>query len=148
MAGGGFFGGGFFADAADYGLVEVIGAFLLGAIHDVESKFRLTLGAFADLDGEGATEVVFDISGFIAGFLGVPGENAQRGEIAWLSFRAAGAGNEILRVIAIGIGNAIQLKPSQGTHVRGIGAFPDSIRYIKGYEPPDDPAGDGNGLIA
>jgi len=33
-------------------LVEVIGAFFLGAIHDVETKFRLTLGALADLDGK------------------------------------------------------------------------------------------------
>jgi len=131
MGGGFLFGGRFFADAADYGLVEVIGALFPGAIHKVEAKFRLTLGALADLNGEGAAEVIFDISGFIAGFPGVLGENAKRGEIARLSFRAAGAGNQVLRVIAIGISDAIQLEPSQGTHVRGIRAFPDSIRYIK-----------------
>jgi len=120
--GGFLFSGGFFADAADYGLVEVIGALFIGGIHDVETKLRLALGAFANLDGEGTAKIVFDVGGFIAGFSGVPGKNSKRGEIAELSFRATSAGNELLRVIAIGGGDAVQLEPSRATHISAGGA--------------------------
>jgi len=62
-------------------LVEVIRRFFLGAIHDVETKFRLTLGALPTWMGKAPQRLFFAISGFIAGFPGVPGENAKRGEM-------------------------------------------------------------------
>ncbi len=129
-------------------MVQAIGAFFFVVVHQVKAKFWIAFGAFADLDGEGAAEIVFDIGGFIAGFPGIPSINAERGEIAGLAFRAVSAGNEILRVVALGISDAVEFEPGEGAHVGGVGAFSNSIGDIEGDESGNDPAGDGNGLIA
>jgi hypothetical protein len=50
-----FFWGGFVADAADYGLNQVIDALFFGGIHYAKAKLGFIFGAFAGADRKGAT---------------------------------------------------------------------------------------------
>src|SRR5271165_4645749 len=113
----GFFGGGFFPDTANDVLDEVINALLLAGVHHTEAKFGLAFGTLADTDGKRTTKLIFNEGGFVAGFLVIPGENAKGGEIARLAFGAAGASNEILRMLTFIIGDTIQFEPSNRTNI-------------------------------
>lgn len=82
-----------FADAPDYGLRQVINAFLFRAVHLTKTKFRLAFRSFVDSDRHLTAEIVFDEGSFVTRALLVPGIDAEDGEIAGLPFPTAGAGN-------------------------------------------------------
>jgi hypothetical protein len=136
------------ADATDYGLDEAIGALFSVAADGMELEFGLAFGVFADEDGQRATQIVFDECGFVAGFLGVPSVGAERGEVARLAFGAFCSGDEILRFLAGGVGDAVELEPRDGADVCRVDTFADGIRQIELDESRDDPSRDRNVLIA
>ena len=144
---GGFFGGGFVADTADYGLNQVIDAFFFWGVHYPKAKLGFVFGALAGADGKGAAKIVLNEGGFVARFLAIPGEHAKSGEIAGLAFGATSARDEVLRMLAVVISDAIQFKPGDGTNIGGAGAVANGIRKIQRNEASDNPSGDRNGLI-
>jgi hypothetical protein len=137
-----------FADSADYGLRQVVGALLFCAFDLAEAEFGLALWSFVEADGHLATQIIFDEGGFVAGALGIPGVDADYGEIAGLAFGAASSGDDILRLISAGVCDAVQLEPGDGAHVGGRHAFAHGVRQIQLDEAGHDPAGYGDGLIA
>ena len=76
--------GRFFADSPDDGLHQMIDALFLSGSHLMETEFRLALGTFANTYGQRAAKIIFDIGGFVARFLGIPGVNTQSREVARL----------------------------------------------------------------
>jgi hypothetical protein len=60
-----FFGGGFVADAADYGLNQMIDALFSWGVHGTKAKFGFVFGALARADGKGAAKVVLNEGGFV-----------------------------------------------------------------------------------
>src|SRR5208283_3382198 len=152
MAGGlfwcGFFGRGTIPYASDYGLNEVIDALFFEVVHYTKAKFGLVFGAFGGADGKSAAKVVFNEGSFVARFLAIPGEHAESGEIAGLAFGATSARNEVLRMLAVVIGDAIQLEPGDRTNIGGSSAVANGVRKIQRDEASHNPSGDRNGLIS
>src|SRR5207248_7743682 len=114
----------------------------------MEVKFGLVFGTLAEADRQLAAELVFDEGGFVAASLCKPGVNAQGGEVTWLTFRPARRSKKVLRLVAGGIWDAVQLKPSEGTNVGGGRAFAHGIRQIQLNEARNDPSRNRDGLIA
>src|SRR5260370_24225830 len=137
-----------FADAADHGLRQAIDTIFFRAAHLTKTKFGLAFQSLVEADRHLATQIIFDEGGFVARTPGVPRVDAENRKIAGLSFGAARSGDQILRFVSGGSGDAVQLEPGSGADVGGRHAFAHGLRPIKLHKTSHDPAGDGNGLIA
>src|SRR5216683_203906 len=147
-AGSFFIGFAGFADAADHGLRQAVDALFFRAAHLTKTKFGLAFQSLVEADRHLATQIIFDEGGFVARTPGVPRVDAENRKIAGLSFGAARSGDQILRFVSGGSGDAVQLEPGSGADVGGRHAFAHGLRQIKLHKTSHDPAGDRNGLIA
>src|SRR6266849_6659098 len=136
------------ANAADYRLRQAIEALFFRAAYLTKMKFGFAFWSFAETDGHLAAEIIFDERGFVARAPLVPGVDAENGEIAELSLGAARSGDQRLRLVSGGSGDAVQLEPGSGTDVGGGHAFAHGLRQVELDEASHDPAGDGNSLVA
>src|ERR1700730_16604750 len=85
-----------FAYSAHHGLHQPVNALFRAAVLGSKSEFRLSLGTFDDVYGHLAAQVIFDECRFITCFFGIPGINANIGEVARLGFWPARPRHKIL----------------------------------------------------
>ena len=85
----------------------MIDALFFGIVHHAKAKLGFVFRVFAGANGKGAAKIVFDEGGFVARLLAIPGEYAKSSEIAGLAFGATSARNQVLRMLAVVIGDAI-----------------------------------------
>ena len=90
-------------NAADDRLDQTVDTIVFFAgSHGVKAEFGLAAVVLVDADGKLAAGVVFDEGRFVAAALGVPGVHAKHREVAGLALGPFRAGNQILRLVAVG----------------------------------------------
>src|SRR5277367_5035932 len=99
-----------FPDSPYHGLDQAVHAFILGAVHHVETKLRFALGTFAKANGQRAAQTILNVRRFVARLLGIPGEDPQIGKVARLPFGPLRASHEILRMLPVGVSDTIEFE--------------------------------------
>src|SRR6266849_581569 len=144
-------GGGFLivAHTPHNGLAELIEALLVSILaHGGEAKLQIATGGLAHADGRVAAEVTFHEGGLVALSPGAPGVNTDHLEVAGLALAAAGPRDQILRLLAGGIGDPVELKPGHYAQRRRGGIVADGAGQLELDKARQHPAGYPSRLVA